>query len=84
MPTLISCKFKLITFLILIIIPFSFLGYGIWSINKSKKESNITKSKALFGTGVTTLIISSSILFIELLILIVIIVLKIEYIIDQC
>ena len=63
---------------ILLIIPFCFLGYGIWSVNNSKKVSNSTKSKIFLSTGIISIIIGAFILLIELFIAILVFILMNE------
>ncbi len=53
-------------YLILLIIPFSYLGYGIWAVIHSKKISDNKKSNAFLSTGIITIIIGLSVLIIEL------------------
>jgi hypothetical protein len=54
-----------IIILILLIIPFSFLGYGIWAVIHSKKISNKKKSDAFLSIGIISIIIGLLILIIE-------------------
>ena len=71
-----------IVILILLIIPFSFLGYGIWSVINSKKVLDNKNKKVFLATGTTSIIIGSSILFVELCIIILILYLKYQYTLD--
>lgn len=74
--------FIIIVILILLIIPFSFLGYGIWSVTNSNKVLDNKKKKVFLATGTTSIIIGSSILFVELFIIILILYLKHQHNID--
>ncbi len=72
-----------IVILILLIIPFSFLGYGIWSVINSNKVLDNKKKKIFLATGTTSIIIGSSILFVELFIIILILYVKHQHNIES-